>query len=75
MNRKYENAIEGTKKSSTSFQELTRALGDDRVKPWEKEAKQAMIHREEHLRIYEFKSNKGLYSEMTLLLANLIKFI
>ena len=70
LNRKYENAIEGTKESSSAFQKLTKALGPDTVEPWEEEANQAMIHRGEYLKIYNFKTDKGLFSESTILLAN-----
>jgi hypothetical protein len=45
--------VDGLKETSRAYIGLTRALGEDKVKPWEEEEKKAMMNRGDDLRIYD----------------------
>lgn len=59
LKRKHEKAMEGIRETLNPYSGLTKALGEDKVKPWLKEEKKAMRNRGEDLRIYEIQINQG----------------
>ncbi|KIK31764.1 hypothetical protein CY34DRAFT_36943, partial [Suillus luteus UH-Slu-Lm8-n1] len=57
--QKYKRAIKGIDDTRVPFEELTCSLDVSKVSSWEKDEKQAMDQRGEHLDIYQLKIDKA----------------
>jgi len=59
LSKRFQKALEGFSETRAAFQGLTDSLLEERIQDWKRQEKQALRHRGNALKIYEFQQEMG----------------